>query len=95
MRRKVKKRTWMELDTAEKLGYVWTLLYALLIIGTASAIIYPAYKKWQAEQAGGKQGILRICPDRTDTAHSLKDFSNGLARSDNAVGESGSVSLRA
>ena len=38
-----KRRRWQELETGEKLGYYWVISFGILILGTASAILIPAF----------------------------------------------------
>ena len=59
---KRKKFDWDAMDRSERLGYIWLILFWLLVFGTAFSIMAPAYKKWKAEGAAEekKTGSLII-----------------------------------
>ncbi len=39
----LQRLNWDELDISEKLGYIWTLAFAILVISVAATIIIPIY----------------------------------------------------
>lgn len=45
MAAKKRSRRWADLELSEKLGYVWVLLFLILILGTALGILGPTFFK--------------------------------------------------
>lgn len=91
--KKAKLFDWQAMDQGERLGYVWLLLFIVLVLATALTILVPAYKKWRAEEAGEeKKSHRRPLYERTlYSTTTPKEAPHGLVGNHLSAGKAGGL----
>ncbi len=50
---------WRDLELSKKLGYVWTVLFAILVLGTAGTLIIPAVLNYLEEKKAAAEEQMK------------------------------------
>jgi hypothetical protein len=57
-----RSRSWSELDLPEKMGYIWVVGFAIVIIATATVILVPKYYEYLEEMKEMEEGGSQYSP---------------------------------